>query len=199
VALLDSCAAFLANQAMNYFATGESPGRLGNAHPNIVPYQTFKTRDGSIILACGNDNLFNKFCEAAGCMHLAQDPRFSANAERVKNRGEITRLLDEVFARRATREWVELLDAAGVANGPINSVAEVFREPQAVARGLKIELDHATAGKVELVASPMRFSGTPISYDLPPPVLGQHTDEVLRDTLGMSDAQIAQLHADGVL
>jgi formyl-CoA transferase len=199
VALLDSCAAFLANQAMNYFATGESPGRLGNAHPNIVPYQTFKTRDGSIILACGNDNLFNKFCEAAGCMHLAQDPRFSANAERVKNRGEITRLLDEVFARRATREWVELLDAAGVANGPINSVAEVFREPQAVARGLKIELDHATAGKVELVASPMRFSGTPISYDLPPPVLGQHTDEVLRDTLGMSDAQIAQLHADRVL
>ena len=199
VALLDSCAAFLANQAMNYFATGESPGRLGNAHPNIVPYQTFKTRDGSIILACGNDNLFNKFCEVAGCKHLARDPRFSANAERVKNRSEITLLLDEVFARRTTHEWVELLDAAGVANGPINSVAQVFREPQAVARGLKIEVDHATAGKVALVASPMRFSGTPLSYDLPPPVLGQHTDEVLRDTLGMSETQIARLHEDGVV
>ena len=199
VALFDSCAAFLANQAMNYFTTGESPGRLGNAHPNIVPYQTFKTRDGSIILACGNDNLFNKFCEVADCAHLTQDPRYSTNAERVKNRGEITRLLDEVFSRRTTRAWVELLDAAGVPTGPINSVAEVFREPQAVARGLKVELDHATAGKIALVANPMRFSQTPITYDLAPPALGQHTDEILRDTLGMSDAQIAQLREDGVV
>jgi len=199
VALFDSCAAFLANQAMNYLATGESPGRLGNAHPNIVPYQTFKTRDGSIILACGNDNLFNKFCEVAGCVHLAQDPRYSTNAERVKHREEITRLLDEIFARRATREWVELLDGAGVPTGPINSVAQVFQEPQAVARGLKIELDHATAGKVALVASPMRFSGTPIAYGLAPPALGQHTDEILRDTLGMSAAQIARLRENGVV
>ena len=199
VALFDSCAAFLANQAMNYLATGESPGRLGNAHPNIVPYQTFKTRDGSIILACGNDNLFNKFCEVAGCVHLAQDPRYSTNAERVKHREEITRLLDEIFARRATREWVELLDGAGVPTGPINSVAQVFQEPQAVARGLKIELEHATAGKVALVASPMRFSGTPIAYGLAPPALGQHTDEILRDTLGMSAAQIARLRENGVV
>ena len=199
VALFDSCAAFLANQAMNYFATGQSPGRLGNAHPNIVPYQTFKTRDGSIILACGNDNLFNKFCEVADCAHLTQDPRYSTNADRVKNRAEITRLLDEVFSRRTTRAWVDLLDAAGVPTGPINSVAEVFREPQAVARGLKIELDHATAGKIALVASPMRFSQTPITYDLAPPALGQHTDEILRDMLGMSDAQIAQLREDGVV
>jgi glutaryl-CoA transferase len=199
VALFDSCAAFLANQAMNYLATGESPGRLGNAHPNIVPYQTFKTGDGSIILACGNDNLFNKFCEVAGCAHLTRDPKYSTNAERVKNRDEITRLLDEVFARRTTRAWVELLDAAGVPTGPINSVAEVFREPQAVARGLKIELDHATAGKIALVASPMRFSGTPITYDRAPPALGQHTDEVLRDTLGMSAVEIARLREDGVV
>ena len=199
VALFDSCAAFLANQAMNYFATGESPGRLGNAHPNIVPYQTFNTGDGSIILACGNDNLFNKFCEVAGCTHLAQDPRYSTNAERVKNRDEITRLLDEVFAGRTTRAWVELLDAAGVPNGPINSVADVFSEPQAVARGLKIELEHATAGKVALVASPMRFSGTPVSYDRAPPALGQHTDEILRDALGMDVARIERLHRDGVV
>jgi len=199
VALFDSCAAFLANQAMNYLATGESPGRLGNAHPNIVPYQTFSTRDGSLILACGNDNLFNKFCEVAGCAHLASDPRFSTNAERVKNREEITRLLNDVFAGRATREWVELLDAAGVANGPINSVEQVFQEPQAIARGLKIELDHATAGKVALVANPMRFSGTPIAYTRAPPALGQHTDEILRGALGMSAAQIAALHKDGVV
>jgi crotonobetainyl-CoA:carnitine CoA-transferase CaiB-like acyl-CoA transferase len=199
VALFDSCAAFLANQAMNYFATGESPGRLGNAHPNIVPYQTFKTGDGSMILACGNDNLFNKFCEVAGCAHLARDPRYSTNAERVKNRDEITRLLDEVFARRTTRAWVELLDAAGVPNGPINSVAEVFSEPQAVARGLKLELDHAAAGRVALVASPMRFSDTPVTYDRAPPTLGQHTDEILRDALGMSAAEIARLHQEGVV
>ena len=199
VALFDSCAAFLANQAMNYFATGESPGRLGNAHPNIVPYQTFRTGDGSIILACGNDNLFNKFCEVAGCAHLAQDARFSTNASRVKNREEITRLLNDVFARRTTHEWVVLLDAAGVANGPINTVAQVFEEPQAIARGLKIELDHASAGKVSLVANPMRFSGTPIDYSLAPPTLGQHTGEILRGMLGMSEAEVARLQADGVV
>jgi formyl-CoA transferase len=199
VALFDSCAAFLANQAMNYFATGESPGRLGNAHPNIVPYQTFATKDGNIILACGNDNLFNKFCEVAGCMELARDARFSANAARVKNRDEITRLLAGVFAQRATREWVELLDAAGVPNGPINNVEQVFKEPQALARGLRIELEHATAGKVSLVASPMRFSETPIDGTRAPPVLGQHTEEILRDTLGMSEAEITRLRAEGVV
>jgi crotonobetainyl-CoA:carnitine CoA-transferase CaiB-like acyl-CoA transferase len=199
VALFDACAAFLANQAMNYFATGESPGRLGNAHPNIVPYQTFRTRDGSIILACGNDNLFNKFCEVAGCTHLAQDARFATNAQRVKNREEITRLLNEVFAQRTTHDWVALLDAAGVANGPINTVAQVFEEPQAKARGLRLELDHASAGKVSLVANPMRFSATPIEYRLAPPVLGQHTDEILREMLGMNEAEIAGLRSDGVL
>ena len=199
IALLDSCVAFLANQGMNYLATGESPGRLGNAHPNIVPYQTFKTRDGNIILACGNDNLFNKFCAAAGCAELAQDPRFSINAERVKNRDEITRLLNEVFARRTTREWVELLDDAGVANGPINTIAQVFDEPQVRSRGLKIELPHATAGKVELVASPMRFSDTPIKHELPPPALGQHTDEILRGMLKKSAGEIAKLKHDGVV
>ena len=199
VALLDSCVAFLANQGMNYLATGETPQRIGNAHPNIVPYQTFKTGDGNIILACGNDNLFNKFCNVAGCTELAQDPRFCTNAERVKNRVEITRLLDAVFAKRPTREWVQLLDDAGVANGPINNIAQVFEEPQVKARGLKIELPHASAGTVPLVASPMRFSGTPIVHEVPPPVLGQHTDEILRDVLKASDAEIAQLKADGIV
>ena len=141
LALLDSQIALLANQDTNYFATGKSPGRIGNAHPNIVPYQTFKTADGDVILACGNDNLFRKFCEVAGCPQLAGDPRFATNGKRVENRAELTRLLDEIFARRTTREWVEVLEAAGVPNGPINTIEQVFEEPQVVARGLRVELD----------------------------------------------------------
>ena len=199
VALLDTCVAFLANQAMNYFATGESPTRIGNAHPNIVPYQTFKTRDGAVILACGNDNLFNKFCDAAGCAHLPQDPRFATNGDRVKNRVEVTRVLNEIFERRSTQEWVALLDEAGVANGPINTIAQVFKEPQVIARGLKIEMQHAVAGKVPLVASPMRFSETPIKHDIPPPAVGQHTDEILRDVLRKNAIEIAALRSGGIV
>jgi len=199
VALLDSCVAFLANQAMNYFATGESPRPLGNAHPNIVPYQTFKTADGALILACGNDNLFNKFCDVAGCAHLAKDPRYSTNGERVNNRDEITRLLNEIFLKRPTREWVKLLDEAGVANGPINTIEKVFEEPQVQARGLKIELPHAVAGKVPLVASPMKFSGTPIKHEVPPPALGQHTDEILKGVLKKNPDEISKLKAGGIV
>ncbi len=199
VALLDSCVAFLGNQAMNYFATGESPTRIGNAHPNIVPYQTFATKDGAIILACGNDNLFNKFCQAAGCDHLPKDARFATNADRVKNRVEATRLLNAVFEQRTTKEWVKLLDDAGVANGPINTIKEVFEEPQVIARGMKFELPHAAAGKVTLVASPMKFSGTPLKHDMPPPVVGQHTDEILRTVLKKTDAEIAALKAAGAV
>ena len=199
VALLDSCVAFLANQAMNYFATGESPRPLGNAHPNIVPYQTFTTSDGALILACGNDNLFNKFCDVAGCTHLAKDPRFSTNGERVKNRDEITCLLNEIFLNRPTKEWVTLLDDAGGANGPINTIEKVFEEAQVLARGMKIELPHAAAGKVPLVASPMKFSGTPIKHEIPPPVLGQHTDEILKGVLKKNEAEIAKLKAGGIV
>jgi len=199
LALLDTQAAFLANQAMNYLATGEVPGRFGNAHPNIVPYQTFRTSDGNIILACGNDNLFNKFCEVAGCQHVARDARFATNGKRVENRATLTPLLAAVFKTRNTREWVEVLEAAGVPSGPINDIKQVFEEPQVVARGMKIELDHPAAGKVSLVASPMRFSATPLEFKLPPPTLGQHTDEILRSVLKMSDADIARLRAEGVV
>ena len=199
VALLDTTVAYLANQGQNYLATGVSPERIGNAHPNIVPYQTFNTADGAIILACGNDNLFKKFCEVAGCMEFTTDPKFSTNAARVQNRAEITNLLSAVFAKRSTKEWVKLLDDAGVANGPINTLQQVFEEPQVIARGMKIEMPHAVAGKVTLVASPMRFSGTPIKHEIPPPALGQHTDEILRKSLKKSDAEIAKLKADGVV
>jgi glutaryl-CoA transferase len=199
LALFDALTAVLANQAANYLATGKSPGRLGNAHPNIVPYQTFKTTDGAVILACGNDNLFRKFCEVANCVHLADDPRYASNGKRVENRVELTRILDEIFARRTTREWVDALEAAGVPNGPINTIEQVFAEPQAVARGLRVELPHPAAGKVSLVRSPMRFSATPVEHERPPPLLGEHTDEVLRGLLGIKDEEIAQLRADAVL
>jgi crotonobetainyl-CoA:carnitine CoA-transferase CaiB-like acyl-CoA transferase len=199
LALLDSQIALLAYQNTNYFSTGRPPKRIGNLHPNIVPYQPFRTKDGSVILACGNDNLYRRFCEAAGCAELAGDPRFATNGKRVENRAEMTRLLAAVFAQRTTREWVELLEAAGVPNGPINDVAQVFEEPQVKARGVRIELEHPVAGKLPLVASPMRFSATPVEHRLAPPVLGQHSDEVLRALLHLSDAEIARLRADGVV
>ena len=199
LALLDSQIALLAYQNTNYFATGEPPGRIGNLHPNIVPYQPFRASDGDLILACGNDNLYSKFCDAAGCPELARDPRFVSNGKRVKNRTELTRLLSEVFKKRSKREWLEILEAAGVPNGPINDVAQVFHEPQVKARGVRIELDHAAAGRLPMVASPMRFSATPIEYRLAPPLLGQHTEEVLRSLLGKSEAEIARLRAAGVI
>jgi formyl-CoA transferase len=199
LALLDTQVGILANQGMNYLATGVPPGRIGNAHPNIVPYQPFKARDGDVILACGNDNLFNKFCEVAGCQHLARDARFATNSKRVENREAITSLLAEIFARRTTQEWCNALEAAGVPNGPINNLKQVFEEPQVIARGMKIELEHSLAGKVPLIASPMKFSGTPLEHKAPPPTLGQHTDEVLRGLLRMDDAAIAKLRADGVI
>jgi crotonobetainyl-CoA:carnitine CoA-transferase CaiB-like acyl-CoA transferase len=199
LALLDSQIALLAYQNTNYFATGVPPERIGNLHPNIVPYQPFRASDGELILACGNDNLYGKFCEAAGCAELARDPRFVTNGKRVENRAELTRLLSEVFKKRSKREWLELLEAAGVPNGPINDVAQVFDEPQVKARGVRIELDHAVAGQLPVVASPMRFSGTLIEYRLAPPLLGQHTAEVLRGLLGKSDVEIARLRAAGVI
>jgi formyl-CoA transferase len=198
LALLDSLVAVLSHQAANYLATGEPPRRLGNDHPNIAPYQAFKTADGSVILACGNDKLFRKFCEAAGCANLADDARFATNGKRVQNRAELTQQLAQIFLQRRTREWIELLETAGVPGGPINDIGQVFAEPQAVARGLRFELPHPKAGKVALVRSPMRFSATPVEYDMPPPLLGQHTDAILR-RLGKSDAEIARLRAAGIV
>jgi crotonobetainyl-CoA:carnitine CoA-transferase CaiB-like acyl-CoA transferase len=199
LALLDSQIALLAYQNTNYFSTGRPPGRIGNLHPNIVPYQPFKSSDGEVIVACGNDNLFRKFCEAAGHPELAKDARFATNGKRVENRTELTRLIQDIFGRKTTAEWLALLESAGVPNGPINNIAQVFEEPQVRARGVKIELQHAAAGTLPLVASPMRFSGTALEYRLPPPVLGEHTDEVLRGLLGKSDAEIARLRAEGIL
>jgi crotonobetainyl-CoA:carnitine CoA-transferase CaiB-like acyl-CoA transferase len=199
LALLDSQIALLAYQNTNYFATGTPPKRIGNLHPNIVPYQPFRTKDGEVIVACGNDNLYRKLCEAAGCGELAADPRFASNGKRVENRAELTRLLQEIFGRRSTREWVGLLEAAGVPNGPINDVAQVYEEPQVKARGIRVDMDHPVAGKLPTVASPMRFSATPVEYRQAPPLLGEHTDQVLKEFLNLNETEIAKLRADGVV
>jgi crotonobetainyl-CoA:carnitine CoA-transferase CaiB-like acyl-CoA transferase len=194
LALFDSLVAVLANQGANYLATGEPPGRLGNDHPNIAPYQVFRTKDGSLILACGNDNLFRKFCEVAGCTSLPDDARFATNGKRVANRVELTRILSDIFRKKTTREWIEALEAAGVPSGPINDLKQVFEEPQAVARGLRMQI-----GNVSLVRSPMRFSETPIEHQAPPPLLGQHTEDVLRGLLGKSEGEVARLRSEGII
>src|SRR4029079_12406669 len=199
LALLDSQIALLAYQNTNFFATGKPPKRIGNLHPNIVPYQPFKTKDGAVILACGNDNLFRKFCEAAGQSALAADARFASNGKRVENRAELTRLLTEVFKQRTTAEWVDLLEKAGVPNGLINDIAQVYEEPQVQARGIRVDLDHPVAGKLPTVASPMRFSATKVEYRGAPPMLGQHTEEVLKSLLAKSDTELARLRAAKVI
>jgi crotonobetainyl-CoA:carnitine CoA-transferase CaiB-like acyl-CoA transferase len=195
LALLDCQVAVLAYQAMNYLSTGVAPGRTGNVHPNIVPYQPFNTADGSVIIACGNDNLFKKFCEVADCTHLLQDARFATNADRVRNRSDIEPIIDAITRKRSTKEWVGALEKAGVPCGPINSLKEVFEEPQVQARGMLQQLPHSLAGKVPQVVSPMKFSGTPLEFHSAPPVLGEHTDQILRDVLGRSEADIAALRA----
>lgn len=199
VALLDVQVACLANQAMNYLTTGLSPKRLGNAHPNIVPYQDFPSADGNFILAVGNDGQFRKFCEVAGIAQLADDPRFASNKARVANRAELIPLLRQATVFKTTAQWVELLEKAGVPCGPINDLQQVFADPQVQARGLRLDLPNALGSTTPQVASPLRLSETPVAYHSAPPLLGQHTDTLLRNLLGMSDAQVAQLREAGVI
>jgi len=199
VSLFDSCLALLANQGQTYLSTGENPKRIGNTHPTIVPYQVFKTSDGAMILACGNDNLFGKFCAVAHCEELARDARFARNGDRVRNRELLVPMLAEIFARRTTADWVGALEAAGVPCGPINTLAQAYAEPQAEARGMKVKLRHPVAGEVTVAGSPMKFSATPVRPELAPPTLGQHVDEVMHDMLGLSGADIAKLRAAGAI
>lgn len=199
VALLDVQVACLANQAMNYLATGVAPKRLGNAHPNIVPYQDFPSADGDFILAVGNDGQFRKFCEVAGLPALADDPRFSTNRARVAHRGELIPLLRQATVFKTTAQWIELLEAAGVPCGPINDLAQVFADPQVRARGLRLDLPNALGSSTPQVASPLRLSATPVAYRAAPPLLGQHTEALLQRLLDMSAAQVAELREAGVI
>ncbi|MGE8408137.1 MAG: CaiB/BaiF CoA transferase family protein [Pseudomonas sp.] len=199
MALLDVQVACLANQAMNYLTTGTAPRRLGNAHPNIVPYQDFPTADGDFILTVGNDGQFRKFAEVAGQPQWADDPRFVTNKQRVANRAELIPLIRQATVFKTTAEWVEQLERAGVPCGPINDLAHMFADPQVKARGLAIDMAHPLAGSVPQVASPIRLSETPVEYRSAPPLLGEHTERVLGEVLGLAAADIQQLRSTGVL
>ncbi len=200
IGMLDTSVAWLANQAMNYLATGENPRRLGNQHPNIAPYQVFPTADGHIVLSVGNDPTFRRFC-AAFCPSLADDPRFATNAARVANRDAVTEALTPVMQRFSTREWVERLEALQIGCGPINRLSEVFADPHVLARGMVMAMPHpqAEGGAVKMVANPVKLSATPAAYRITPPALGEHTDAVLGGMLGMAAAEIAALREKGVV
>jgi len=206
ISLLDVQAAALANQALNFLVSGHAPGRLGNAHPNIVPYEAFQTSDGYIILAVGNDAQFARFCEVAGRPELADDARFTSNPSRVENRGVLIPMLGDLLRARSNADWLAALERVGVPCGPINDIEQLFADPQVKARGLQIAIPEADRAGDEDgglaqpgVASPIRFSKTPIQYELPPPRLGQHTDEVLLEELGLDAAELERLRASGVI
>jgi len=199
LALLDVQIACLANQASNYLAGGVVPRRMGNAHPNIVPYQDFPTADGDMILAIGNDSQFAKFCTVAGHPEWSADARYATNPARVANRAALIPLLRQATVARTTHAWVEALEAAGVPCGPINRIDEVFADPHVRARGVRVTMEHGRAGTVDLVGNPIRMSATPVAYRRAPPALGEHTDEVLADWLGLSRDAAAALRASGVV
>jgi crotonobetainyl-CoA:carnitine CoA-transferase CaiB-like acyl-CoA transferase len=205
MALLDTQVAMLANLGANYLVSGKVPGRAGNAHQNIVPYQVFEVAPASdghkdhIILAVGNDGQFAKFCQVAGCPELASDPRFAKNQDRVRNRGVLVPVLEKILKARAKADWLGALEAAKVPCGAINNLAEVFADPHVRARGMVHAWEHPLAGAMNLVSSPIKLSGTPVRTDLPPPLLGQHTEEVLREVLGWEEERIARLRAQEVI
>ena len=184
LSLLDVQVACLANQSLNYLTTGIPPKRMGNAHPNIVPYQDFPSADGDFILTVGNDSQFRRFCSVAGHPEWAEDPRFATNAQRVAHRDLLIPLIRQVTVFRTTDQWMADLEQAGVPCGPINDLAQVFADPQVLARGLKVRMAHPLSGEVDLVANPIRLSRTPVEYRLAPPLLGEHAAQILRDWLG---------------
>jgi crotonobetainyl-CoA:carnitine CoA-transferase CaiB-like acyl-CoA transferase len=197
--LFDSAVAMMAVMNLNYLVTGKPPGRAGNAHQNIVPYQVFACADGHLILAVGNDGQFAKFCGVAGVPEWAADPRFAKNADRVRHRAVLVPLLAHVVAQRPQRDWLAALEAVGVPCGPINRLDAVFADPQVVARGMRIDMPHPLAGTVPQIAPPMKFSGTPVAPERAPPLLAEHTAQVLRERLHLDDAAIAALSAAGVV
>lgn len=197
MALLDVQVATLANQSMNYLASGKVPQRFGNAHANIVPYQVFRAADRDFIIACGNDSQFVALCHSIGLPHLPEDPRFRRNADRVAHRAEIVELLSAHFLGRTADEWVASIHASKVPVGAINNIAQSLEEPQVIARGLMVKIPHPRNPQFEMIGSPIKMSGTPVEYVRPAPMLGQHTDEVLGERLGLSAEQLGQLKAGG--
>jgi len=200
IGMMDTTVAMLANAGMNYLHGG-SLGRLGNAHPNIVPYQPFRTSDGFIIVAIGNDSQFSRFCELAGRPDLSTDSEFGTNDARVRNREALLPILIKIFAARSSDEWLSGLEAQKIGCGPINNLQQVFDDPHVEAREMVITMDHPLSGNAgaQLIGSPMRFTETPVTYRHPPPLIGQHTEEVLREKLGLSDDDLSTLREKEVI
>lgn len=198
ISMLDCQVSVLANQAMNFLATGTSPKRLGTSHPNVVPYQTYHAKDGYLVLAIGNDLQFSRFCNAIGQAELAADPRFSTNKNRVTNRDELEVLIQRIMLDRSVNQWVKLLEEAQVPCGPINNLEQVFNDPHVQTRGMRRELAHQRYGQVPSVRNPIVVNGEPLDNAVPPPVLGQDTACVLRQT-GVSDTMFELLRRQGVV
>lgn len=199
ISLLDVQVATLANQALNYLATGDTPSRLGNAHPNIVPYQAFQTSDAYMILAIGNDSQFIKFCEVAGLDNIKCDDRFATNAERVKHRDILAAIIQKRIIQNDLDWWIEKLELAKVPCGPINTIDRVFSDEQVQQRQMRMDIPHPTAGSVPTVGSPLKLSRTPVTYEKAPPTLGQHTKCVLQDILGLSEEELDRLSLANVI
>lgn len=193
MSLLDTQVSWLANQASNYFVSGDCPRRSGAQHPNLTPYQPFPTKDGYVVIAIGNDGQFQRFCKEAGCPQLADDSRFVTNPDRNRNRKDLIPEMEKITPSRTSKEWIDSLQAVAVPCGPINTIEEVFDDPQVKHRGMKIELDHPQAGKVQGVANPIKFSETKIEYKKAPPMLGEDSEQVLRELLGKSAEEIERL------
>ena len=199
MALLDVQVAMLANLSSSYFVSGKAPARMGNAHQNIVPYHVFHAADEFLIVAVGNDGQFAKFCEVIGAPEWPADPRFATNPQRVRHRDLMVRLITEKLAAKPAREWLRLLEPAGVPCGPINDLDQVFADPQVRHRRMQVRAPHPAAGEVTMVANPIKFSATPIAHDRAPPLLGEHTIAVLHDVLGMDGEAIEALRRDKVV
>ena len=197
--LLESGVAAMMNAATAYLVAGAVQGRWGSAHESLVPYQAFKARDGYLIIGAGNDRLWKAFCEVIGAPEWADDPRFDTNLKRVEKREELVRLIEARLQAHSRDQWIAAFAAAGLPTGPINTVDQVFRDPQVLHRGMVQEIEHPTAGRVKLVGIPVKFTATPGEIRLPPPLLGQHTEEVLTGLLGLTASEIAALRTDGVI
>ncbi len=201
LALLDSQVSWLTYEGLNYLTSGELPKRRGNEHPNIVPYKVLPVADGHVIFAVGNDAQFRRFCAFAGVPELADDERFRSNSARLRNRQALYALLPEITVKKSQREWLDGLAARGVPAGPVNDLKQVFEDPQVLHRGMRVEMPYPESGKgrIEVIGNPIKLSETPVDYRRPPPRLGQDSDEVLRELLGLAPEEIAALRERGVV